>query len=155
MDRRSAIISELTSSLKELESLYRSLKPEEYELRVYEDGERWSVIEMLAHLITIEKSMQSLFKNILSGGEGAPPDFDVERFNRSQPKKISNLSIDELIGLFQLTRQSTITIVKDMDEKDLDREGKHAYHGHGTLERFIRWAYEHQRIHLEDVQRRL
>jgi hypothetical protein len=39
-----------------------------------------------------------------------------------------------------------------MDENDLDREGWHAYHGHGKLERFIRWAYEHQRMHEDEMR---
>jgi len=46
------------------------------------------VQEILAHFITIERSMHRLFKDILSGGRGSRPDFDVERFNRTQPRKL-------------------------------------------------------------------
>jgi hypothetical protein len=152
-DRRSDIISNLESSLHVSLALFRSLKPEELNVRVYEDGESWTVIQVLAHLTTIEQSMQKLFKNILSGGPGAPPDFDIERFNRSQPRKLFKHNLDELIQQFCSVREITITIVRNMDENDLDREGRHAFHGHGTLERFIRWAYEHQRIHEEEIRR--
>ena len=96
--------------------------------------------------------MQWLFTNILGGGAGAPPDFDIERFNRSQPKKLFSLNLEELIQQFRLVREATIAIVQDMDETDLDREGLHAFHGHGKLERFIRWAYEHQRIHEDEIR---
>ena len=44
-------------------------------------------------------------------------------------------------------------IVREMKEEDLDREGMHAFHGKGKLDRFIRWAYEHARIHKEDVRK--
>ena len=154
-DRRSDIISQLENSLHASIAFYRSLKPEELNVTVYEDGESWTVLQVLAHLITIEQSMQWLFNNILSGGPGAPPDFDVERFNRSQPKKLFNLDLDELIRQFSSVREITISIVRNMDENDLDREGVHAYHGHGKLERFIRWAYEHQRIHADEIRRAL
>lgn len=40
-----------------------------------------------------------------------------------------------------------------MTEADLDREGRHAFHGHGKLERFIRWAREHADLHMSDVRR--
>jgi hypothetical protein len=152
IDRRSDIISELEKSLNALIALYRSLKPEELNLKVYQDGESWTVIQVLAHLITIERSMQWLFNNILSGGPGASPDFDIEKFNRSQPKKLFKSDLDDLIQQFHAVRETTISIVRNMDENDLDREGLHAYHGHGKLERFIRWAYEHQRIHEDEMR---
>jgi hypothetical protein len=40
-----------------------------------------------------------------------------------------------------------------MKGEDLDREGMHAFHGKGTLDRFIRWAYEHARIHEDDIRK--
>ena len=50
-------------------------------------------------------------------------------------------------------RQETIRIVREMNEGDLDREGVHAFHGKGKLEGFIRWAYEHVRLHQEDIRK--
>jgi len=108
---------------------------------------------VLAHFIAIEGSMQWLFKNILSGGPGAPPDFDFERFNRSQTPKFDGLTLDELIARFKAVRQETVRIVREMKEEDLDREGLHAFHGQGKLDRFIRWAYEHVRLHEEDIRK--
>jgi hypothetical protein len=97
--------------------------------------------------------MQWLFKDILAGGPGSPEDFDVDRFNRSQPRKLDGLSMEELIGRFRSVRRATVDIVREMDEKDLDREGRHAFHGHGRLERFVVWAYEHARLHLDDIRK--
>ena len=111
--------------------------------------------QVLAHFTAIERSMQSLFRNILAGGPGAPPDFDFERYNRSQTGKYDGLTLDELIERFRAVRQETIRIVREMQEEDLDREGMHAFHGHGQLDRFIRWAYEHVRIHEDDIRKAL
>jgi hypothetical protein len=90
---------------------------------------------------------------MLSGGSGSPKDFDIDKFNRTQPMKFYGLAVDELIEQFKSVRQDTISIVSGMDENDLDREGLHAFHGHGRLERFIRWAYEHVRIHENDIRK--
>lgn len=153
MDRRAEIMAELENSLAVSMAFYRTLTPSALNCQVYSDGESWTVIQVLAHLVTIERSMQRLFSNMLSGGPGAPPDFDIERFNRTQPKKLFPLGFDDLKKQLCLVRQATIAMVRGMDENDLDREGLHAFHGHGKLERFIRWAYEHERIHLEDIHR--
>jgi hypothetical protein len=44
-------------------------------------------------------------------------------------------------------------IAREMQEEDLDREGMYAFHGKGQLDRFIRWAYEHARIHEGDIRK--
>ena len=154
-DRRTPIIAELDKNLENTTAFFKSLSPDELSIQVYQDGAQWTVQQVLAHFITIEGSMQWLFKNILAGGPGSPEGFDVERFNRTQPKKYGGKTIDELIAKFQSVRNETIVIVRAMSDDDLDREGRHAFHGHGKLERFITWAYEHVELHLEDLRKRL
>jgi hypothetical protein len=152
-DRREAIAAELERNLRETVSFCQSLSPAELRTQVYSDGARWAVQQVLAHFVAIEGSMQKLFKNMLAGGPGAPPDFDFERFNRTQTPKFDSLTLDELIERFKAVRRETIRIVREMKEEDLDREGLHAFHGKGTLDRFIRWAYEHVRLHEEDIRK--
>lgn len=154
-DRRSDIIQKLEKNVADSITFFKSLKPEELDVKVYPDDESWTVKQILAHFVTIERSMQWLFKNILSGGSGSPEDFDFEKYNRTQPKKFFGLTLDELIGQFRLVRQDTVAIVSGMKENDLDREGLHAFHGHGKLERFICWAYEHVDIHENDIRKAL
>ncbi|MDH3802828.1 MAG: DinB family protein, partial [Deltaproteobacteria bacterium] len=76
-------------------------------------------------------------------------------FNRTQTSKLDELTLDELISQFRAVREDTISIVRELSEEDLDREGLHAFHGHGKLERFIRWAYEHARIHENEIRQAL
>ena len=154
-DRRTPIIAELDKNLENTTAFFKSLSPDELSIQVYQDGAQWTVQQVLAHFITIEGSMQWLFKNILAGGPGSPDGFDVERFNRTQPKKYDGQTIDELIAEFRSVRNETIAIVRSISDDDLDREGRHAFHGHGKLERFIVWAYEHVELHLEDLHQRL
>jgi hypothetical protein len=152
-DRRDAIAGELEKGLAETVSFFKSLSPSELRAQVYQDGAQWTVQQVLAHFAAIERSMHRLFKDILAGGPGAPPDFDFERYNLSQTRKYDGLTLDELIERFMVVRQETIRIVREMQDEDLDREGMHAFHGHGRLDRFIRWAYEHVRIHEDDIRK--
>ena len=150
--RRNGIIAELKKNEEEIITLYKGLNSAQLGMMVYSEDPGWTVQQVLAHFITIEWSMHWLFRNILSGGEGSPQDFDLDRYNESQTRKLDGVPLDELIDQLRQVRQETIGIVSAMTESDLDREGRHAFHGHGKLERFIRWAYEHTQIHEDEIR---
>ena len=154
-DRKAAIIEELETSAQETIAFYKSLSSQQLNTQVYRSEVSWNVRQVLAHFVTIEQSMQWLFNDILNGGPGSPEDFDVQRFNRSQPQKLDGLSLEQLIEKFEAVRLQTIQIVEGMTDSDLDRRGRHAFHGPGKLERFIRWAYEHARLHEDDMREAL
>ena len=153
--RRDGIIAELKTNEEEIITLFTDLDSEQLGIIIYPEDPGWTVQQVMAHFITIERSMQWLFKDILAGGPGSPEGFDFERFNRTQPRKLDGLSLDELFENFRSVRQDTIALVAGMEDTDLDREGRHAFHGHGKLERFIVWAYEHARLHLDDIRQML
>jgi hypothetical protein len=153
--RQEEIIAALKAGADETVALYKGLTVSQLATPVYTEEVQWTVRRVLAHLVTIEKTMHWLFRNILEGGQGSPPDFDVERFNRSQPQKLDDLSLEALLAQFRGVRGETVAIVAGMAEADFDRAGRHVFLGQGTLERFIRWAYEHARLHEDDVRRAL
>jgi hypothetical protein len=151
--RLDRIIAELKNNQEEIITFFRGLNSEQLRITVYPEDPGWTVQQVLAHFITIEGTMQWLFKDILAGGPGSPEDFDIDRFNHSQPRKLDGLSLDDLFERFRSVRRETIAIVEKMEDSDLDREGRHAFHGPGKLERFIVWAYEHTRLHLDDIRK--
>lgn len=150
--RKEDIIRQLSASAEATARFFSDLKEEQLGLNVYADGLQWTAAQVLAHLVVIEKSMHRLFESLLQGGPGAPRDFDIERFNRSQTGKLEGLSRDDLLKRFSQVRSRTVAMVEQMSEADLDREGWHPFHGHGRLERFIRWAYEHAALHEDDIR---
>jgi len=155
MTRQTDIIAILISSADGTVQLFAGLSPEQLQTPVYTEEVQWTVRQVLAHLITIEKTMHWLFRNILDGGPGSPDDFDVARFNRTQPQKLDHLSLQQLLQRFRTVREETIAIVAGMADADFDREGWHVFLGRDRLERFIRWAYEHARLHEDDVRQAL
>ncbi len=154
-NRRDEIIRNLKKEGAETVAFFQAFSPEELEVTVYTEEVQWTVRQVLAHFVTIERSMQWLFNNILAGGPGAPEDFDIQRFNRTQPAKLDSVPMDELIRQFEAVRNDTVAIVQNMEEADLDRTGRHAWFGNGKLGRFIRWAYEHVRLHQDDIREAL
>ena len=155
MTRQTDIIAILRSSADETVQLYAELSPEQLQTPVYSEDVQWTVRQVLAHLVTIEKTMHWLFRNMVDGGPGSPDDFDVARFNRTQPQKLDHLSLQQLLQRFRTVREETIAIVAGMADADFDREGWHVFLGRDRLERFIRWAYEHARLHEDDVRKAL
>jgi hypothetical protein len=78
MDSRCfGIIAELRNNEEEIITFFKGLNSEQLEMMVYPDDPGWTVQQVLAHFITIERSMQWLFKDILAGGPGSPEDFDL------------------------------------------------------------------------------
>lgn len=152
-DRCRDVVAALDKGRADTIAFFESLAPEQLNTRVYQDGAHWTARQVLAHLVSIERSMHRLFENILSGGQGTGPDFDLDRFNLSQTRKMEGLDLQTLIRQFHAVRQGTIGIVEKMSESDLAREGRHPFHGQGKLERFIRWAYEHARIHEDEIRK--
>ncbi len=146
------IATRLADSGEETVAFFRSLEPEQWESLVYGGEANWRVREMLAHFVAIEDSMHRLFINILEGGDGTGEDFDLDRFNRRQVAKIAHLDPEELLARFMATREETVEIVRNMQDSDLERRGRHPFHGYGRLERFIRWAYEHTALHEAEVR---
>ena len=155
MTRQADIIAILRSSADKTVQLFIKLSPEQLQMPVYSEEVQWTVRQVLAHLVTIEKTMHWLFRNMLDGGPGSPDDFDVARFNRTQPQKLDHLSLQQLLQRFTTVREETIAIVAGMADADFDRKGRHVFLGHDRLERFIRWAYEHARLHEDDVRKAL
>ena len=151
-DRRTAIITALESGLKRTVTFFSAMDPQDLEVQVYQDGAGWTARQVLAHFVTIEKSMHWLFRNILQGGPGSPRDFDIDRFNRNQPAQYDGYSISALLEQFEATRKETIEIARTMSDSDLDRQGWHVFHGQGRLERFIHWAHEHAQLHENDIR---
>lgn len=152
MDRREVIAAELEMQARDAIAFFESLTDDALGRQVYADGAQWTVRQVFAHLITIERSMHVLFRDILAGGTGGSERFDVDRFNRTQPRKLDGLSRAELVERFRAVRADTVAIVRGMTEADLDREGVHPFHGPGRLDRFVRWAYEHARLHESDIR---
>ncbi len=153
--RKSIIIDDLENESRKTIAFYQSLRPDQLQMKVYHNEPYWTVRQVLAHFITIERSMQWLFLNLLEGGLGTPEDFDLDRYNRTQPAKLDGFSLEDLIAKFSAVRRETIAIVDGMEGADLDRKGRHAFFGHGKLEQFISWAGEHERRHKEDLRKAL
>ncbi len=134
-------------------AFFKALTRDQWDVTVYTDGARWSIQSLLCHFVGTEVSFQRLIDNILSGGEGAPEDFDLNRYNQRKVADLSGLPLDILFEHFRLARQRTVEIVQALSEKDLERRGRHPFLGVVPLLEIIKMVYLHNQIHLRDLRK--
>lgn len=152
-DRIADIAARLDEAGQHTAALFRSLDAKALNVPLYGEGDSpWRARDLLAHFVTIERSMHVLFQNMLAGGSGDDGAFDIDRFNRGQVAKLAGTDVATLIAQFEAVRAETIRLVRSMHDSDLDRQGRHPFHGAGTLGRFVRWPYEHAALHEAELQ---
>lgn len=132
---------------------FRHLSQEQWEQTVYSEGIRWLVRDVLAHFVSAESSFNRLITNVLSGGSGAPEDFDIDRFNLRQVSQLQESSLSDLLGKFSVYRQANVELVSGLHAEDLSRIGRHPFLGVVPLSDIIKMIYRHNQIHLRDLKR--
>jgi hypothetical protein len=132
---------------------FRSLSAEQWEQTVYTEGSIWRIREVLAHYMTAEKGFLGLFRDILNGGPGIQQDFDIDRFNASQQKKVKGLSNGQLIEQFIKVRAEMVALVSGLSVSDLQNKGRHPFLEEATLEDMIKMVYRHNQIHYRDIRK--
>lgn len=141
-----------TEGARSLE-MFRSLRPEQWEITVYTDGSAWTIRQLLAHFVTAEDGFLALIDDVLAGGEGSPSNFDINRFNEVKVAAVGNEHPDHLMLRYEQIRQETIEVVKNLRAEDLELVGRHPYLGTASLSEIIKLIYRHNQIHQRDFRR--
>jgi len=143
----------LRSEGEKMAVFFAGLGDPDWDQTVYTEGGEWSVRNVLAHFVTAEKAFFKLFSQIVSGGEGASRDYDVDRFNARQQEKTKALLPKDLLIQFQEVRAKMADWVEALDEADLEKDGRHPFLGETTLEEMIKLVYRHNQIHYRDIRK--
>jgi hypothetical protein len=153
--RRDLIIKRLTSEGESVLEFFRDLGEADWERRVYAEGSRWTVRQVLCHFVSAEDGFLRLARNILDGGAGAPEGMDIDAFNEREVGGMADRTTVDLLPEFERLRAETVELVHGMSEADLSREGRHPFFGRSSLEKLLKLVYRHNMIHLRDIRRTL
>jgi hypothetical protein len=113
------------------------------------------VRQVLAHFISTEAAIGRLIDNILTGGNGAPEDFDINAYNERKVAALNQVTPPELLLQFNHFRQRNIEVVAKMSQADLARQGRHPFLGKTELVEVIKLLYRHNQIHQRDIRKHL
>ena len=111
----------------------------------------WTVRDLLIHLATSERGVGQMIEGLLRGESIVPTDFDLDRWNASQVRKLRDLSLAELRERLAAGRQSTLALLEGLSDADLARRGRHALGREVTLGETLRIMAAHERVHMEEV----
>jgi hypothetical protein len=138
-------------SEKTLETL-RSLSDAQWQRALYEEPYPWTARDMAAHLLSAERGLRRVAKNIAAGGSGAPQGFDYDAHNAEEYVRLAGIPAKKLLVSLADARAATIAWVSELDEADLGRTGHHPALGEVTLEALINAIHGHQLMHLRDLK---
>jgi hypothetical protein len=136
-------------------AFFSALKPDQWEQTVYTEGAQWDVRQILAHFIATERALRALVDAVITGGEGAPQDFNIDQFNESQVRLLDNETPNALQKVYREERRSTLSLLQALEPAQTRLRGRHPYFGIMTVEQLLKWMYQHAKVHLREIRRAL
>lgn len=149
--RVQALISRLEKGAQKTNEIFGKLTPEQWEQVIFEEPEKWTWRNLLAHFVSAEEHLLELAQNVAAGGEGAPEEFDFDAFNAQEQVRLRDYPPARLLAMLDLARQETLDWVATLDDKRLDYEGRHPALGIVSLETLVMSIYGHQLFHMREV----
>jgi len=153
--RQDLIVKRLAEEGEAALALFGELDEADWERRIYTEGSRWTVRQILCHFCSAEAGFLRLARNILTGGDGAPEGMDIDEFNAGEVGGMAERTPADLLPEFGRLRAETVALARGMGEADFDRAGRHPFFGHTPLEKLLKLIYRHNMLHLRDVRREL
>lgn len=146
------LIHRLAADGEKTIEFFRALSPQAWEQQVYTTGGRWSVRMVLAHFVFAERALDRLMADVAAGGQGAPRDLDIDRFNEAEAVPFRSTPPLELLDAFREARAATVHLAGALDLPDLPKRGYHPWFGDVELGEMLKLVYRHNMIHVRDIR---
>ena len=153
--RQELILKRLQEEGRKTAAHFHALDAAQLAQVVYTTGPQWRVVDILAHFVSAEQTMQLYGQQVLAGGSGAPEDFVIDEFNAIQVAGLRDEPAASLVAQFEQARAATADMVAGMAESDFDRIGRHPWFGRVPLEQMLKLVYRHNMLHERDIRRAL
>ena len=152
--RADALAAKLEKGRQKTFEILNPMTAEQWQMPLYHEP-TWQVRHLLAHFGSAERQLLALAQAVAGGGPGAPPDFDINRFNADEQSRLQGQSPTILLDLLDQARQQTIDWVRRLGADQLDKIGRHPALGDVNVETMITAIYGHQLIHMRELSRLL
>jgi hypothetical protein len=143
----------LHESRQTLLNLLETLQPEQWDVIVFSEGDKWTVKTVVSHLLDSERGMSIHVHKIRKGEETLPPEFDLTRWNASVTQRLGDLSISELIADLETIRAKTLALLDKVQAHEWTLTGRHPSRGLITIDQYYETIHGHELIHATDIQK--
>lgn len=134
-------------------SFFRGLPEAAWETQVYTAGSGWRVRDLLAHFVSAERGFQALIDDVRTGGRGAPPAFDIDRFNEEEVGALHSQAAPALLHAFSEVRAGTIQLAMRLRPDDLSLHGRHPWFGETEIGEMLKLIHRHNQLHQRDIRK--
>ena len=148
-----ALAKRLKKEGEKTSAYFATLTDEQWQTKVYTEGESWTIRNILAHFVTSERGLLKLFESIRQGGPGAADDFSIDHYNARQQEKSKDLTVPELLEQFAEVRADTVKWTAGLSQKELAIEGRHPFLGQVPLVEMLKMIYLHNQLHFRDLRK--
>ena len=114
---------------------------------------RWSVAQIVSHLADSEIVLAYRLRMTLSQPGTAIQPYDQNRWTAALHRHTSGAR--DSLALISAVRQSTVAILRGLDDEELDRYGVHAERGKESIRHLIKLHAGHDLNHLAQIEKLL
>ena len=149
--RKERVLAEIDSARNALLAQISQVNEDQWQNTVFAEGDNWTILDILRHLFNAEKSMGRLIETIKAGGEGAPADFDLARFNASRVRKSQALTTAEIKQGLVDSRAYILQVIEGLAAEDWEKKGRHGSMRILTIEEILYVIAEHDQTHTQHI----
>ncbi|NLF66729.1 MAG: DinB family protein, partial [Chloroflexi bacterium] len=107
------------------------------------------------HLVWAEGGMLRLMRQIRAGEEGAPADFDLDRYNAAGVNKLKDEMPADLLLRLEKNRNELLAFVESLEEGDWEKKGRHGSLRIMSIREILERIADHEAQHLADLREAL
>ena len=152
-DTPASLAERLRKEGEKVSLYFAALSEEQWQTKVYTEGETWTIRNILAHFVSSERGLLKLFESIRQGGLGAADDFSIDHYNARQQEKSKDLTVPELLEQFAEVRADTVKWTAGLSQEELAIEGRHPFLGQVPLIEMLKMIYLHNQLHFRDLRK--
>jgi uncharacterized damage-inducible protein DinB len=150
-DRKQAILHKLAQARIKLMGVLHQLQPDDWEKAVQEADSKWTVRQIVTHLVDAQKGMTGQMTTINGGQEAIPEDFDLDRWNKRAVEKNADKTPQDLMTALHEGRTKLISFVNGLSDADLDKKGRHSSLEIMTIEQIATLIGSHEAEHAQII----
>ena len=146
---------QLTQSRSALKQVLAGLSAEQWQTKVYGEGQDWTVQDMVSHLVDSEAGMSIHVYKIRKGRETIPEDFDLTQWNAGVVERTGETTPAELDQRLDETRARLLEGLATLNDDEWSLTGRHPLRGIITIEQYYETITEHEIQHTEQIKNAL
>lgn len=150
------IKNHLLASRQKLKQALAGVQGEDWNIPVQEDGDRWTILQMVRHLQDAQKGLTGQAQRLSQGQVTVPTDFDVNRWNTRIQNKTAeaNMSAEEALTALDQGLTDLLTFIDTIHPDAWEKIGWQPFlQKELPLYDFLNVIVVHENDHAEEIAR--